>query len=390
MVMLHWRPDGLKPHAALWAWLEAAFTVRDLSCWQPAERDSDELELGEIACAPDGREARYRAGRVSGPAEVLLRYPARGWQRGRRLHVEQTSDQPLYVGTQITLRAGEQLVFEAPEPMSLLAARVPRQPITFMYGNLVWGPFSDEVWAVYGLEMHSYEGRPRRGKIDLMGDLADAADGLEADFQLLRISRQWSLEDYAAGADATVDARHGHLAEWRAVIDAQRARLEGRAIARPEVYLALRAVALRANARGARRQRHARPAPRPAARAQAHPRALRPARAARDASSPTCSPTSATPTSASPTTSAASAPPPPRCSGWCAAACAAGSASPRWTTTSSRRRSSSTTTASGASSRSSTTCCGCSSRASPSWRATAAGRSACASSPSSARAGRRS
>lgn len=96
------------------------------------------------------------------------------------------------------------------------------------------------MWALYGLEMHSYEGRPRRGKIDLMGVLADAADGLEADFQLLRISRQWSLGDYAAGADATVDARHGHLPEWRAVIDSQRARLEGRTIARSEVYLALR------------------------------------------------------------------------------------------------------------------------------------------------------
>src|ERR671930_2271911 len=121
--------------------------------------------------------------------------------------------------------------------MTLLAARVPRQPITFMYGNLVWGPYGDEVWAVYALEMHSYEGRPRRGKIDLMSDLADAADGLEADFQLLRISRQWSLEDYAAGADATVDARHGQLAEWRAGIDAQRARMAGRAMARPEAYL---------------------------------------------------------------------------------------------------------------------------------------------------------
>ena len=33
--------------------------------------------------------------------------------------------------------------------MSLLAARVPRQPITFMHANLVWGPYSDEVWAVY-------------------------------------------------------------------------------------------------------------------------------------------------------------------------------------------------------------------------------------------------
>ena len=61
MVMLHWRPDGLKPHAALWAWLEAALTARDLSCWQPAERDADALELGEIACAPDGREGALPA-----------------------------------------------------------------------------------------------------------------------------------------------------------------------------------------------------------------------------------------------------------------------------------------------------------------------------------------
>jgi hypothetical protein len=115
MVMLHWRPDGLKPHAALWVWIESVLTISDLSCWQPAVRDRDELELGEITCAPDGREGRYRRGRVRGPARVLLRYPTRGWQRGRRLHVEQTSDQPLYVGTQVTLREGEQLVFEAPQ-----------------------------------------------------------------------------------------------------------------------------------------------------------------------------------------------------------------------------------------------------------------------------------
>ena len=47
---------------------------------------------------------------------MLLRYPARGWQRGRRLHVEQTSDRALDVGTLITLRAGEQLLIEAREP----------------------------------------------------------------------------------------------------------------------------------------------------------------------------------------------------------------------------------------------------------------------------------
>ena len=115
MVMLHWRPDGLKPHAALWAWVDAALTVRELSCWQPAERETDAVELGDITCAPDGREPRYRRGHVRGPARVVLRYPARGWQRGRRLHIEQTSDEPLFVGTQITLRAGEELVLEASE-----------------------------------------------------------------------------------------------------------------------------------------------------------------------------------------------------------------------------------------------------------------------------------
>src|SRR3954449_3590733 len=113
MVMLHWRPDGLKPHTALLAWIDAALIVRELSCWQPAERDADTLDLGEVVCAPDGREPRYRSGLVRGPARVLLRYPARGWQRGRRLHVEQTSDEPLYVGTQVTLRDGEELIFES-------------------------------------------------------------------------------------------------------------------------------------------------------------------------------------------------------------------------------------------------------------------------------------
>src|SRR3954452_17819997 len=63
MVMLHWRPDGLKPHVALWAWLDAALTVRELSCWQPAERQGDSFELGDIACAPDGREGSYRPGK---------------------------------------------------------------------------------------------------------------------------------------------------------------------------------------------------------------------------------------------------------------------------------------------------------------------------------------
>ena len=359
--MLHWRPDGLKPHVALWAWLDAAVTVRSCPAGSPPSATATRWSSARSPAPPTGaRAATGPAGER--PGQVLLRYPARGWQRGRRLHVEQTSDQPLYVGTQVTLRAGEQLVFEAPEPMTLLAARVPRQPITFMYGNLVWGPHSDEVWAVYELEMHSYEGRPRRGKIDLMGDLADAADGLEADFQLLRISRQWSLEDYAAGADATVDARHGHL-DRVARGDRRPARPPRWARDRATRGLPRRAVvALGAHARGARRQHHARRAARRLARAQARLRALGPARPERE-------PARRRACRRARRLSAARRLPRLRAAStatlqWLVCrAFAAVSASPRWTSASSRRRSSSTTTANGASSRSSTTCCGCSSRA---------------------------
>jgi hypothetical protein len=124
--------------------------------------------------------------------------------------------------------------------VAVVTKRVPERPVSFVYGNLVWGPDTEEVWAVYRLATVSYEGRPRKAKLDLLGEVADAVDALETDFTLLRVSRAWSLEGYAAGAQATLDPRHGHAEAWGDYLEVDARRLGERQAAPAEVYLSAR------------------------------------------------------------------------------------------------------------------------------------------------------
>jgi hypothetical protein len=61
--------------------------------------------LGEVTIAPDEKAPRMRRGRIEGPCALLLRYPARGHRRGRRLVVEQSASEPMWRGK--TVRLGE-------------------------------------------------------------------------------------------------------------------------------------------------------------------------------------------------------------------------------------------------------------------------------------------
>lgn len=63
-----------------------------------------------VLIVPDACGAAYRAARVTGPAEVQLRYPARGDQRGNRLHLVQDGERPLRRPQRVVLDAGQQLV----------------------------------------------------------------------------------------------------------------------------------------------------------------------------------------------------------------------------------------------------------------------------------------
>ncbi len=117
------------------------------------------------------------------------------------------------------------------------------QPITFAYRNLVFGADARDAWALYRVQTSSYDGLNVAGKKDLLGTLAAFCYQAEADFQLLRVTRAWSIADYLDGAGGLLDPRHGHPPLWRDYLASHQHALAGRDTARPEVFLAVRLAA---------------------------------------------------------------------------------------------------------------------------------------------------
>ena len=114
-----------------------------------------------------------------------------------------------------------------------------RRPLTFAYRNLVFGAGAEDVWALYRLALTSYAGLARAQKLELLASVAAFAYSIEADFQLLRTSRRWSIGDYVAGVEAGLDPEHGHPDRLRRYLETHAARLGAQAVPRPEVYLAV-------------------------------------------------------------------------------------------------------------------------------------------------------
>src|SRR5207248_2714127 len=99
---------------------------------------------------------------------------------------------------------------------------------------------ASDVWALYRLEMESYEGLTDEQKKELLTVIASFAYGVESDFTLLRVSRRWSVEDYLARARAGLDRRHGLPEQWDRQLDGHRELLGDQSIVRPELYLSVR------------------------------------------------------------------------------------------------------------------------------------------------------
>jgi hypothetical protein len=116
--------------------------------------------------------------------------------------------------------------------------RVMAAPIRFAIHNLVAGPSG--WWALYRIETASYDGLTVAQKHELLASLSMLAYVLEADFQLLRVTRAWSPDDYCDRALGLAHPRHGHHERFGALLDAHREALGARAIVRPEVYLCVR------------------------------------------------------------------------------------------------------------------------------------------------------
>jgi hypothetical protein len=112
-----------------------------------------------------------------------------------------------------------------------------RAPLSFVWGNLVWGRDLHDAWAAYRLPTDSYAGLSAAAKRDVLGALSGFAFSIAADFQLLRVSRPWSFDRYRDGVAQTVDSRHAHRRELADYVELHEEGLGSRRVSRPEVYV---------------------------------------------------------------------------------------------------------------------------------------------------------
>jgi hypothetical protein len=123
----------------------------------------------------------------------------------------------------------------------------PRPRPSFVYGNIVFGRDLADAWAVYKLGPQSYAGLSTGRKLEVMGQLEGLVHRLSADFQILRISRRFSVREYLASTWRTFDGRHGSGEEiqrrkeaFESLLRAHAFALSDRETVRPDVYLAVR------------------------------------------------------------------------------------------------------------------------------------------------------
>lgn len=115
-----------------------------------------------------------------------------------------------------------------------------RRPLTFAWRNLVFASDVEDCWALFRLHTCSYAGMPTSGKHEVLSSLVGFAASVEADFQILRVTRSWSPESYVSMAAASLDDRHGDSERFDAVVAQHERRLRDRSPLRPEVFIAIR------------------------------------------------------------------------------------------------------------------------------------------------------
>ena len=71
-----------------------------------------------------------------------------------------------------------------------------RPPICFVYGNCVFGTSLSDPWAAFAVPTSSYEWLSKEGKRGCLLALLGALDAIEADIQIVRVTKNWDLGDW--------------------------------------------------------------------------------------------------------------------------------------------------------------------------------------------------
>ena len=103
------RADGRPAHEALVARARRVMAPSHLAGLD-VRPDVRIAELDEVTLSPDERGDRYRRSTVTGPAQVVLRLPAKATPRRRTLEIRQSGDAPLFRARTLRLAPGQRLV----------------------------------------------------------------------------------------------------------------------------------------------------------------------------------------------------------------------------------------------------------------------------------------
>jgi hypothetical protein len=108
-------------------------------------------------------------------------------------------------------------------------------PISFVYGNVVFGPSLDDAWAAFSLPCTSYEWLSDETKNTRLTSLMGAIEALEADVQILRVGRSWDLNSYLSEIDSLGEQYHARANALYARDHAQH--LETMGATQPSLFL---------------------------------------------------------------------------------------------------------------------------------------------------------
>ena len=103
------RFDGRPAHSAGLSWVRFRGGTKWVASCRPIEPPGP-VFVADIAIASDERSARYRPGVVGGPAEVVLRRPAKATRSGATIRLASTVGGPMWRGKRLSLGSNQRLV----------------------------------------------------------------------------------------------------------------------------------------------------------------------------------------------------------------------------------------------------------------------------------------
>jgi hypothetical protein len=116
-----------------------------------------------------------------------------------------------------------------------------RAPLAFVYGNCVFARGLGDAWAAFAVDVASYAWSSEEAKRARLLALIGALEAIEADVQILRVSRRWELDRYARAVNEESDARPAsarvHARARERYVEEQARRLAGVGRAQPKLYV---------------------------------------------------------------------------------------------------------------------------------------------------------